>query len=265
MMDCQPRRLPVFEPVERSVVNSAMPQERTPLYKWNGNECTKGRFREWPGLGYEGGAVEVSAGDELEFDFSKADADSLEFIVTLLPNNPPMNGRLRFRLSFDGVTTGNVDYLAEYHKDEWAQNVLSNQAVRKFVLPVKKSKGHKLKFKSLDDGVVLDRIMIYVPEKQFETFPSEKDMSAYLMVFHKDDTHSLHMAISRDGYSFTALNDGKPVIAGDTIAMQRGIRDPHIYRGPDDAFYMAMTDLHIYAKENGYRDRQWDRDVEKYG
>lgn len=267
MMDCQPRRLPVFEPVERSVVNSAMPQEQTPLYKWNGNECTKGRFREWPGLGYEGGAVEVSAGDELEFDFNfnKVNADSLEFIVTLLPNNPPKNGRLRFRLSFDGVTTGDVDYLAEYHKDEWAQNVLSNQAVRKFVLPVKKSKGHKLKFKSLDDGVVLDRIMVYVPEKQFETFPSEKDMSAYLMVFHKDDTHSLHMAISRDGYSFTALNDGKPVIAGDTIAMQRGIRDPHIYRGPDGAFYMAMTDLHIYARENGYRDRQWDRDAEKYG
>ena len=63
--------------------------------------------------------------------------------------------------------------------------------------------------------------------------PTEKDMSAYLMVFHTDETHSLHMAISWDGYTFTALNDAKPVIKGDTIAMQKGFRDPHIYRGPD--------------------------------
>ncbi len=93
--------------------------------------------------------------------------------------------------------------------------------------------------------------------------PQEKDMSAYLMVFHKDDTHSLHMAVSPDGYTFTALNDGKPVIAGDTIADQKGIRDPHIYRGPDGAFYLAMTDLHIYAKQAGFRDTEWER--EGYG
>lgn len=95
--------------------------------------------------------------------------------------------------------------------------------------------------------------------------PSEKDMSAYLMVFHKDDTHGLHMAVSRDGYTFTALNNGNPVIAGDTIAEQKGIRDPHIYRGPDGAFYLAMTDLHIYAKKDGYRATDWERDGDKYG
>lgn len=77
--------------------------------------------------------------------------------------------------------------------------------------------------------------------------PQEKDLSAYLMVFHKDETHGLYMALSRDGYTFTALNDGEPVLAGDTIAYQRGIRDPYIYRGPDGAFYLAMTDLHVFA------------------
>jgi hypothetical protein len=40
--------------------------------------------------------------------------------------------------------------------------------------------------------------------------PQEKDMSAYLMVFHKDETHGLYMALSPDGYHFTALNNGKP-------------------------------------------------------
>ena len=46
---------------------------------------------------------------------------------------------------------------------------------------------------------------------------SEKQMSAYLMVFHRDNTHSLYMALSRDGYHFTALNNAQPVISGDTI------------------------------------------------
>lgn len=94
--------------------------------------------------------------------------------------------------------------------------------------------------------------------------PQGKDMAAYLMVYHQDEDHSLHAAISRDGYTFTALNGGKPIIAGDTIAEQKGIRDPHIYRGPDGGFYLAMTDLHIYAQREGYRDTEWERDGKLY-
>ena len=93
----------------------------------------------------------------------------------------------------------------------------------------------------------------------------KKTVAAYLMVFHQDEDHCLHAAISRDGYTFTALNDGKPIIAGDTIADQKGIRDPHIYRGPDGGFYLAMTDLHIYAQRDGYRDTEWERDGKTYG
>ena len=100
--------------------------------------------------------------------------------------------------------------------------------------------------------------------KYRDAVPQEKDMDAYLMVFHKDETHGLYMALSRDGYTFTALNDGEPVMAGDTIAHQRGIRDPHIYRGPDGAFYLVMTDLHVFAERDGYRETQWERGGE-YG
>ncbi|GAB3010825.1 hypothetical protein GCM10027051_11060 [Niabella terrae] len=95
--------------------------------------------------------------------------------------------------------------------------------------------------------------------------PSEKDMSAYLLVYFKDDTHGLHFALSPDGYSFTALNEGAPVISGDTIAEQKGIRDPYIMRGPDGWFYMAMTDLHIFAQKAGYRSTEWQRDGKSFG
>lgn len=96
-----------------------------------------------------------------------------------------------------------------------------------------------------------------------QTGVSEKDMGAYLFVFFSDPTHSLYMATSRDGYNFTAVNNARPVIAGDTIANQKGIRDPHIYRGPDGAFYLAMTDLHLFGQEKGYRSTKWERDEEE--
>ena len=95
--------------------------------------------------------------------------------------------------------------------------------------------------------------------------PESSDMGAYLMVYHKDADHSLHMALSRDGYSWKAVNSDRPVVSGDTIAQQRGIRDPHIYRAPDGTFYIAATDLHIFAKQKGYRDTDWERDGKLYG
>ncbi len=88
--------------------------------------------------------------------------------------------------------------------------------------------------------------------------------TAYLLTYFKDDTHGLYFALSNDGYTFTDVNNGQPVIAGDTIAEQKGIRDPHIMRGPDGWFYLAMTDLHIYGKQKGYRTTEWERPKELY-
>ena len=86
----------------------------------------------------------------------------------------------------------------------------------------------------------------------------------YLLVYFKDNTHSLYFALSDDGYSFTDVNSGKPVMSGDTLAQQKGIRDPHIIRGKGGDFYMAMTDLHIFGKEAGHRSTTWERGDE-YG
>ena len=88
---------------------------------------------------------------------------------------------------------------------------------------------------------------------------TEKDMGAYLFTYFSDPTHGLFMAISYDGYTFTAVNNGEPIISGDSIAEQHGIRDPHIYRAPNGKFYIAMTDLHIMGKQKGIRTTQWER------
>jgi hypothetical protein len=94
---------------------------------------------------------------------------------------------------------------------------------------------------------------------------TEKDMAGYLLVYFKDQTQSAYFAISRDGYTFTDINEGEPVFDGSLLAEQKGVRDPHITRGPDGAFYLAMTDLHIFGQRAGSRTTQWQRPAEKYG
>lgn len=100
---------------------------------------------------------------------------------------------------------------------------------------------------------------------KIKVIAQEEKMDAYLMVYHKDQDHGLHMAYSEDGYTWTAFNDDKPIIAGDTIAEQHGIRDPHIYRGKDGAYFLAMTDLHVFGVRDGFRKTEWERDGKKYG
>lgn len=93
----------------------------------------------------------------------------------------------------------------------------------------------------------------------------EKDLAGYLLVYFKDKDQSAYMAISSDGYTFTDINGGQPMFIGSQLAEQKGVRDPHITRGPDGAFYLAMTDLHIFGKRAGFRDTEFERPAEKYG
>lgn len=50
----------------------------------------------------------------------------------------------------------------------------------------------------------------------------EKDMAGYLLVYFKDQTQSAYFAISRDGYTFTDVNDGQPVFDGALLTEQKG-------------------------------------------
>jgi hypothetical protein len=94
----------------------------------------------------------------------------------------------------------------------------------------------------------------------------EKELYAgYMLIYFKDQTQSAYLAISRDGYTFTDINGGQPVFDGTLLAEQKGVRDPHITRGPDGAFYVVMTDLHIFGQRAGYRSTPWERPIEQYG
>lgn len=71
--------------------------------------------------------------------------------------------------------------------------------------------------------------------------------SSYLFAFFSNNSpygEQIRYAISDDGFNYTSLNQGRPVIASDTIALKKSIRDPYITRSQDGkTFYMVMTDM----------------------
>lgn len=84
--------------------------------------------------------------------------------------------------------------------------------------------------------------------RQFEVLVAEKEgMSAYLFAYFTGNALSdeaLRFAISKDGYTYKALNDNKPILDSKIISSSGGIRDPHILRGIDGkTFYMVATDM----------------------
>jgi len=78
--------------------------------------------------------------------------------------------------------------------------------------------------------------------------------AGYLFVYFTGNApgeEQVRYALSKDGFSYYALNDNQPVIDSKMIGESGGVRDPHLLRGKDGWFYMVLTDL--YVPEMGWK------------
>ena len=79
---------------------------------------------------------------------------------------------------------------------------------------------------------------IYIAQKQ--------QMEYYLFAYFNGNSQwqeQICFALSTDGYNYTPLNNGNPIINSSDIALKEAVRDPHILRGEDGYFYMVVTDM----------------------
>lgn len=160
MMDFQPRKLPVFKRVEHTTATEPMVTDRKILCKWNAMECTYGKPVPCEGLGYERKAAGIRKGSSLTFAFDDYGKDSVEVEIRLLPSHPLDEKQLRFAISVDESVPQTVSYETKGRSEEWKENVLRNQAIRKVTLPINKQASHKLVITALDEGVVLDQVIL---------------------------------------------------------------------------------------------------------
>lgn len=84
-----------------------------------------------------------------------------------------------------------------------------------------------------------------------------EDFAGYLFAYFEGTgdgklQEHLRFAVSEDAQNWYALNDGKPVLASDSISTSGGIRDPHILRGEDGCYYIVATDMNTV--KNGWNE-----------
>lgn len=163
MMDCQPRRLPVFAPVPHTRSAAPLPSPAAPRRAWSGADCETGAFTPWPWLGREGKAVELLRDSALTFRFTQDSSprDTAEVELRVLPTHPlTLGGQLRLAVTLDGGTPAVVSFETQGRSEEWKENVLRNQAVRVVRLPLRASDTHVLRLRPLDPGILLDQVLL---------------------------------------------------------------------------------------------------------
>lgn len=166
IMDWQPRRLPVFGPVERRQAGGDLPAEPVLLLLRSAVERDSGPVRPCTGLGYYGGAGDLEAGCPVSFSFSvppgSVDADTVEVRVGVVPTHPLADdGHLRMEVSLDGGAPVALSFETRGRSEEWKQNVLRNLALRTLRLPLNRAaSAHTLRLTALDEGVALDHVAV---------------------------------------------------------------------------------------------------------
>lgn len=163
IMDFRPRRLPVFDRVPHESAQAPLPETRVPLALLNGVDYTDftGEQPVSHGMGYQRGAISLSQGSSVAYDFAADCADSLRIEVALAPNHPVEGEKLRFKIGVDDGMPRVIDYHTEGRSEEWKVNTLRNQAIREVVLPVRKKQSHRLVITAVDEGVVVDQVKLY--------------------------------------------------------------------------------------------------------
>lgn len=177
MMDWQPRRRKVFEPVKRIASDKPMVEDIEYIAVFKGGDCS-GKSVIYDGLGYSEKSAMIPAGNAVSYKFKVSDRckavssdrpstkdDSVsrccvEVDLRFLPVHPVIGNSLRVEVSLDGGEPVLIDYATAGASEEWKLNVLCNQAIRRLTLPMATSDTHKLTIKALDEGVVLDEIRI---------------------------------------------------------------------------------------------------------
>ncbi len=145
IMDCQPRRLGVFLPLQHRMDSVPMVQEEHVVYEWKSTGL-------WTELPLSEGAIVG--------DFRCAGHDSMCVIVKMLPTHPLDNKNLRYEVTFDNLPPQVFSIRTQGRSEEWKQNVLTNASVRKMVVPCSRKKKHRLSVKPLDEGLCIEEIVV---------------------------------------------------------------------------------------------------------
>lgn len=162
-MSYKPRNLEVFHKIKEERARGELKPSLNPKYSFSGTDfkAPKGHTQLIEGLGYAGQALAVSQGKQITVPFRHATTDSIEVEVRLVPNHAVGGRTLRFAIALEGQHEQEISYRTTGRSEEWKQNVLRNQAIRRVKLPVTSRGKQRLQLTALDEGVIVDQVLIF--------------------------------------------------------------------------------------------------------
>lgn len=151
MMPYNVKWMGFFNALQKDSLATPLRMEREQLVLTTSDTHSEG-LQRIEGLGYSGCAAEVEQGKDIIFDLPDMKTDSIEVEIRLLPTYPLHSPDTHFRVNGDH-TFGIIE---NGRTEEWKRNVLRNLAIRRITMPATRH----LTFTALDEGVVLDQIII---------------------------------------------------------------------------------------------------------
>jgi hypothetical protein len=113
----------------------------------------------------------------LEYDFYTFTTGEAEVSIYTLPTHPlNKNSGMRYAVAIDDNAPEVLDFKTVGRSEEWKQNVLRNNSIKKFKSQLLNKGRHVLKIYGIDPGVILDRITIDLGglQKVYGTIPETK-------------------------------------------------------------------------------------------
>ncbi len=186
LMDCQPRRLPVFEDFIVADTTSIRHGHSRPLAGAVLDGCVarnacrydalQGKAHTIELLGHSMKALSLSKGSSVTYTFEARRTGKAVIRTALIPTQASDKGDIRYSVSIDGMPPVVYSLKEPYRSEEWKRNVLRAQARR--VMDVDMTEGkHTLTITALDDHIVLDQWMLdYKKDRQFYVFPLRPEL-----------------------------------------------------------------------------------------
>lgn len=155
LMDAAPRRLPVFENVNGSLLpDSSRMQVVLTSAACEYSSASEGAVVTQM-LGHSMRAVQLPKGGRLTYRFELAQGGEVVLTTALIPTQPSDKGDLRYGVSIDGGELHVFSLKEPYRSEQWKLNVLRGQALRS--LPLTLTGGsHTLTIEALDNHIVVD-------------------------------------------------------------------------------------------------------------
>ena len=168
IMSSNPAGRQVFQPVPHTLLQTPLPTDPATIATFYGASYQGSSFSGSAvldpvlGLGASIRAMPIPKDCNVTYkykhNYGKKQYADVE--VRLLPTHP-IEAQQRFALSLDGGAAQTFTYEAQVGSEEWKVNVLRNYAVVKARIPIVQATGeHSLMLSALDDGVVVDEIMV---------------------------------------------------------------------------------------------------------